>query len=367
MLEEVDPTRAAGSQDRQTDTLVAFHELLDTAEKLGAFLHDGKVGSEVGVEHIVEAEATQGSGHLAGDDGAGGHAELFTEGHTRGRSRVDDDGLLRIVDGSHDVAGVVHLSEGADRANLDALTAHDARRVDEVLLEGRSHDGAEATVDGAQGTNGLDVVTHVLATAAHHALVHVAHDAGRHVLTIVALFTLERDVADAEVLGQALELAVAALGAGQAVGRVVAEDQFDHSTTGVDDAGAVGQHFHAFHAVGGASRGQVTTRTAVEVFHHFDDANAAATGFVFKFHSCQFKIAKGRNMDTSHAGGFQDSSAFRDLDLFVINCYINHNMSPPLFYLTEMALNLQPLIQAPHLMHLVESMTIEGSLWPGAM
>ena len=72
-------------------------------------------------------------------------------------------------------------------------------------------------------------------------------------------------------------------------------------------------------------------------------------------------------MDTSHAGGFQDSSAFRDLDLFVINCYINHNMSPPLFYLTEMALNLQPLIQAPHLMHLLESITIEGSLWPGAM
>jgi len=236
-----------------------------------------------------------------------------------------------------------------------------------ATTESRSHDGAEATVDGAQGTNGLDVVTHVFAATAHHALVDVAHDGGRQVLTVVRLLTLERDVADAEVLGQALEFAVAALRAGEAVGRVVGKDEFDHGATGVDDAVAVGQHFHAFHAVGGASRGQVTARTAVEILGHFDDANAAAAGFVFKFHSCQFKIAKGRNMDTGHAGGFQNGSAFRDLNLFVINCYVNHICSPPLFYLTEIAPNLQPAIQAPHLMHLVVSMTIEGSLWPGAM
>ena len=255
MLEEVDPTRAARSEDRQTHTLVASHVLADTAEQLGAFFHDGQVSGKVGVEHIVEAEATQGSGHLAGDDAAGRHTELFTESHTRSGSRVDDDGLLGVVDGSHHVAGVVHLRQGTDGAHLDALTAHDARRVDEVLLEGRSHDGAEATVDGAQGTNGLDVVAHVFATAAHDALVDVAHDGGRQVLTIVRLLTLERDLANAEVLSQALEFAIATLGTHQAVGRVVGKDEFDHGAAGVDDAGAVGQHFHAFHAVGGASRG----------------------------------------------------------------------------------------------------------------
>ena len=235
------------------------------------------------------------------------------------------------------------------------------------MLEGRSHDGAEATVDGAQGTNGLDVVAHVFATAAHDALVDVAHDGGRQVLTIVRLLTLERDLANAEVLSQALEFAIATLGTHQAVGRVVGKDEFDHGAAGVDDAGAVGQHFHAFHAVGGASRGKVTTRATIEILGHFDDAHAAATGFVFKFHSCQLEIAEGRNMDTGHAGGFQNGSAFRDLNLFVINCYVNHICSPPLFYWTEIAPNLHVAIQAPHLMHLVVSITIEGSLWPGAM
>ena len=143
--------------------------------------------------------------------------------------------------------------------------------------------------------------------------------------------------------------------------KIVGKDKLDHGAAGVDDAVGMGVDHHAFHAVSSASGSQVSTA------FHFDDAHTAATGLVFKFHSCQFKIAKGRNMDTGLAGSFQNGGAFFDLNLFVVNCYINHSMSPPLFYLTEMALNLQPLIQAPHLMHLVVSITIEGSLWPGAM
>lgn len=324
LLVEGDPGGAAAGEHRHLDILVASEELLHAAEELGAFLHDGEVGAPVGVEDIVEAETAQGSGHLAGDDGAGLHAELFAEGDADGGSGLHDDLLGGVGEGATHVVDVVDEGEGTHGAHLDALAAVDARAVAELLLKGGSHHRGEAAVDAAQGAHALELVAHLLAAAAVDALVHVAVDAEGGVLLIVALLALEGDLADAHADGEALQLAVAALLALEAVVRVVAEDQLEDGLAGVEGAGRGGEHLHAFHAVGGAGGSQVAAGLAVEVLGHLDHADAASARFVLKFHSVELEVAERRDVDTGHAGSFQDGGAFGDLDRFVIYSDINH-------------------------------------------
>ena len=140
----------------------------------------------------------------------------------------------------------------------------------------------------------------------------------------MALLALEGDFADAHAGSEGLQLAVAALLALEAVVRVVAEDQLEDGLAGVEGAGRGGEHLHAFHAVGGAGGGQVAAGLAVEVLGHLDHADAASAGFVFKFHSVELEVAERRDIDTGHAGSFQNSGAFGDLDRFIIYSDINH-------------------------------------------
>lgn len=324
LLVEGDPSGAAAGEERQLDVLVASEELLHAAEELGAFLHDGQVGAPVGVEDIVEAEAAEGSGHLAGDDGAGFHAELFAEGDADGGSGLDDDLLGRVGEGATDIIDVVDKGEGTHGAHLDALAAVDAGAVAEFLLEGGSDHRGEAAVDAAEGADALELGAHGLAAAAVDALVHVAVDAEGGVFLIVALLAFEGDLANAHLGGEGLKFTVAALLALEAVVRVVAEDQLEDGLAGVEGAGRSSEDLHAFHAVGGAGGGQVAAGLAVEVLGDLNHADAASAGFVFKFHSVELEIAERRDIDTGHAGSFQDSGAFGDLDRFVIYCYVDH-------------------------------------------
>ena len=102
---------------------------------------------------------------------------------------------------------------------------------------------------------------------------------------------------------------------------MVAEDQLDDSLASVDDACAVGKDFHAFHNVGGASGSQVAAA------FHFDHADAASAGFVFKIHPVELEMAERGDIDTVHAGSLEDSGAFGNLNRFVIYCEINHFVS----------------------------------------
>ena len=324
LLVEGDPSGAAAGEHGHLDVLIASEEFLHAAEKLGAFFHDGEVSAPVGVEDIVETEAAEGSGHLAGDDGAGFHAELFAEGDADGGSGLDDDLLGRVGEGLTHVVDVVDEGEGTHGADLDALAAVDAGAVAEFLLEGGSHHRGEAAVDAAEGADALELGAHGLAAAAVDALVHVAVDAEGGVFLIVALLAFEGDLADAHLGGEGLEFAVAALLALEAVVRVVAKDQLEDGLAGVEGAGRSGEDLHTFDTVGGAGGGQVAAGLAVEVLGDLNHADAASAGFVFKFHSVELEVAERRNLDTGHAGSFQDSGAFGDLDRFVIYSDINH-------------------------------------------
>ncbi len=60
MLAEVDPSGGAGGDHGESAAV------LYSAEKLGAFFHDGEVCAEVGIEYLIEAESAESSCHLAG-------------------------------------------------------------------------------------------------------------------------------------------------------------------------------------------------------------------------------------------------------------------------------------------------------------
>ena len=317
LLVEGDPCGAAAGEHRQFHGL-ASEGFLEAAEELGAFLHDGEVGAPVGVVNLVEAKTTESGGHLAGNDFTGFHAEFFTEGNADGGSSLDDDFLGRVGDGLHDFGDIVDEGECSDGAYLDALAAVDAAAVTEVLLESGSHNGLEATVDTTEGTGGHEFVTHGLAAAAHDAFVHVAINAEGAVFAIVGLFAFEGDFLDAETFGEALQFAVAVLLALEAVVRVVAEDKFNDGFACIDDASAMGQHFHAFHNIGGTGGSQVAAA------FDLDNTDAASARFVFKIHPVQLEMAEGGDIDTVHAGSLENSGAFGNLNRFVIYCEINH-------------------------------------------
>ena len=169
-LAVLDPAGRAGGDHRQHAAgLDALHELV------GLF-HDGQVRAEVGVEDLVEAQAPEGAGHLAGDGGAHRDAEFLAEGGADGGSGLHDDVLARIGQGRPNLRGVVLLMQGAHGAGRDALAAVDAGHVVELQAPGGLDGGLEAAHHRADDADLLHLLADGDAAAAQDALVVVADD-----------------------------------------------------------------------------------------------------------------------------------------------------------------------------------------------
>ena len=312
MLEEIDPSRAARSHDRQFYGLVARQESFQAFQDLGAFLHDGQVGGEVGVEDLGEAQVLEGGHQFAGDDRTGLHAEFLAEGDADGRSGLRDDDLVGIAEVVEQTVGIVTLGQGAGRADRHALAAVGAVRILEHPVEGRGDGGVETAADGTQHTHRLNGVAHTLAAAAEDALVHVARDGGRHLFLAGRLFaTLERHLADIEAHYQALQFAVAALGAGKAIVRVIGEHELGDGLAGADHAGGVGLDHHAFHTHRSAGRGQVAASL------HFHDADTAGSGVVLHAGALEVDVAERGDVDADGLSSIEEgrpgSNGHRDI------------------------------------------------------
>ena len=100
ILTELDPARRTGGKLRQRGGGVTVTGLtmglrastggLDAGNQLGALFHNGEVGAEVGIKHLIKTKHFERSHHLALDDGARRHAELLTNGDTGGRCGLHD-------------------------------------------------------------------------------------------------------------------------------------------------------------------------------------------------------------------------------------------------------------------------------------
>ena len=319
MLVEVHPSGAARSHHGQFHVLIAGKELVEATQDLGTLFHDGEVGSEVGVEHVVKAEVTQRGSQLAGNDGAGLHAELLAQSNAHGGCGLSDNHLVGVGEVVHELVGIVMLGEGTGGTYGDALAAVGTVGVHEHLVEGGSDGGVETTTDSAQHADRLHVVADALATAAVNALLHVAGDGGSELLLALALFaTVIGHLADVEAHYQALQFTVAALGAGQAIVGVVAKHELGNGLAGADDAGTVGVNHHTRSHAGGAGGSQIATA------FDLNNTNAARGGHVLYTGALQVNVAQGGNADANGLGGIKQHGPCGNSYLVFINRQSDH-------------------------------------------
>lgn len=168
MFHKLNPAGRAGSHHRQ------HAAVRNSSEELIAFFHNGKVGSEVNVEDVVEAEASKCRNHFALGIAADGISEFFADANTRCGSGADDNVLIGVRKVADDVVDFVLFAKCARGAYFDTLTAADARIVRKVGFKRASDMRVESAGVCADNRDGLIFFAGSHATTAKHALVVVA-------------------------------------------------------------------------------------------------------------------------------------------------------------------------------------------------
>lgn len=292
----------------------------EALDELTALLHDGQVGREVGVEHIVEAQALQGGHHTACSPLPGAHAEFLCPSHPDRRGHLDHGGDLRVRQGPQNLVGVIPGCQGAGGTVGDALAAEHAGGVFQIAVVADIHGGAGAGARHVPDVHALDLVADLDAAHALDAFAGLPDD-GNAQVHIGALW-LHRIglVVDIQVIGKLLQLAVAAADADRAIGVVLAEDQPQIGLPGLPDPGRVGLDHHALRHLGVAGGDQAVD--ALDL-HHTHTAGGDLVDLLQK--------TQVRNGDAGLLGGFQDGGARRDGHLPVIDLEVYHfSTRPPL-------------------------------------
>ena len=202
-----------------------------------------------------------------------GHAELLAQGDRDGRGVLHDDELVLVVQGVDDLLDLALFGQGPGGADGHALAAVHAARYVQALVEGRADLRPRAAADEVDGRDVLDLFADPHALAAEDALGRIADDRGAGgVQRVPRAVAGEAAAADAQLLGQLLQLAVAVADAIQAVVGMVGQQQFDDRLAGLDGAGRVGLDLHA------VGRGKGAARHQAPLAFDLDHAHAAGAG-----------------------------------------------------------------------------------------
>ncbi len=237
----VDPAGGTGGNHGQHAALGdALHQLV-------GFLHDGEVGTEIGIKHAVKAQAAQRGCQLAHHVGAHGQAKLLAQARAHGGRGLHHHMLVGVGQQVPHQGGFLLLAQGAHRAGGDALAAGDAGHAVERQIPRRGDGGIKAAFHRADDAHGLRFVAGGHAAAAEDALVVVAHDGGGFViyLVLVALALKLVAVFHAQLQRQLLQFAVLATHAAEALFIVVGENQLQNHLARLAYLGRVGAHHHA--------------------------------------------------------------------------------------------------------------------------
>ena len=299
VFKEIHPGRAAGSHDGELHALIPTQEGFQPLQDLRPFFHNGQVGREIRIENMVEAQEPEGGGHLSGDDAARCHAEFLSERHAHGRGRLGDHHLLRIAEIFQQPVRIVPLRQGAGRTNRHALTTVGTVGFLEHPVKSRGDGGIESPADSPEHPHRLHLVAHAFAAAAKDAFVHVAGNGGRLFFLARGLLALVGHPPDIEPGNQFLEFAVIALWTGQAVVRMIGQNQFGYGFAGAYDTGGIGSDHHTFRNHRRTGRSQVTASL------HFHDTDAARSGSILHAGAFEVDMAQGRNPDADGCSRIQ--------------------------------------------------------------
>ena len=319
LLHPVCPSGAAGGDERK---LAARREALD---ELGAFFHDRDIGGEVGVEHLLEAEATECRVDLAGRKLARLHAERFAESDADCRSDLDDASLCLVAESCPNIGRLVVFIDCANGAVRRALTALDAGRLSELDICCRSHDRLFAASDELERPDVLHLLANFCTTSALDALVGI-EDKRRSggVVLAVKNFLRERNFADAEIGSDVLKFAVARARALQAVVRVVCEDKLEDGATNLNDVRVVREDLHSVDGFRAARSEEL------RAWHEFARLSAARNELSYDTDTAACAglevgvVAQCRYLNIGLHCGLEDIRALSDFDLCAVDFNLDH-------------------------------------------
>ena len=107
----------------------------DSADQLAGLFHNGQIGGEVGIQHIIGTQCAQQCHHLAFHKGAGFHAEFLAQrGANRGRG-ADHQHPIGVGGRLTNLGAFVPLHDAVHRAGVDALAAVDTDGVAAGLFQ----------------------------------------------------------------------------------------------------------------------------------------------------------------------------------------------------------------------------------------
>ena len=315
-LAEVDPAGRAGGNHRKSAAV--FHSV----EKLGALLHDGEVGAEVGVIDLLEAEAAERRDHFSGDGGSYLHSEFLAEGGADCGSGLD----YNVATESHCLVHLVNFGfehQRAGGANAYALSAEYAGGFAERTVSGRTDDGVEATVLEAENAEPVGVFASCDAASAKNTFAGVA-DYGRVELVNGdgGLFALEHSGSCAGELRDVEKLTAAVFVTLLAVNGVVGEKKLHGGAAGRRSFRRGDADFHAL--------GNRVYAGSHEASHslYLNEANAAGALVAFAV----IKVAKRGNLVAAVSCGVNNGKSLIDLIGLAFDFNINfaHSFDLPI-------------------------------------
>ena len=318
-LQVAHPARAAGGEHR----LVLGFAGAEAVQELGSLLHDRQIGREGGIKHIVKAKGPQRGGHAVDRRLFRRQAQAFAPGRPHRRRNLHHGDDIGIFNRGKRLFGVVALAQRTGRAMGDALAAEHAVAFLDASVVAYINPGAAAGAGQVPNVHVLHLVTNLDAAHALDALVGIAVERevprpkrphpGDQVARV-------RGIQNSQVVGNVLQVAVAAALAGSAVAVVLAENQLDVDLAGTAHPRGVGADHHPLkHRV-------VAAGHQIAFAFNLNAADPAGADFV-EF----FQVAQVGDVHPGGAGGLKDGCALRHADGLAVDCHIYHwVVLPPL-------------------------------------
>ena len=169
-LDKTHPARAARGKHRQILELAVLQAL----EEFCGFFHDGQVRRERGVKYIVKAHRAQNGGQTANRCHLTRQTVCFAPSGANSRCNLYHGDFVRIAQCVEDFAGIVALTQCADRTVGDALAAQRTVRVLDAAVVCDIDGGAGTGTAHAPDTQCLDFFTVLHAAHTFDALLYIA-------------------------------------------------------------------------------------------------------------------------------------------------------------------------------------------------
>ena len=271
--------------------------MVQMLDEFTAFLHDGEVGGEVGIEDIVKAHTAESCDHALCCRLLAGQTEALAPCCTDSGCDLDNGDLFGIGKSGECTLSIVTLTECSGGAMGDALSAESAVGFLDGICTGNVYADTGTGIDNIPDMKILDLIAGLDAAHALDALALIMNE-GEFLIPIEFMdFLLIVELDYSEVFCNLLKLAVAAAHAVRAVAVMLRKDELNIYFPCFADSGRIGVDNKAVY--------YIIIAGCDKPFYAFDlnYANAARTDLVKTG-----EIAESRNIDACAASGVQDRS-----------------------------------------------------------